>query len=57
MKTFERSWIVAEGGLIFSNLLYIVIVIAGARDLFQIQCVNIYWLNSFDNLLLFTHNK
>jgi hypothetical protein len=62
MKTFERSWIVAEGGRwadgeIFPKLFYIVIVITDACDLFQIQCVNIYWLNSFDNLLLFTHNK
>jgi hypothetical protein len=49
-----RGWADSE---IFPKLFYIIIVITDACDLFQIQCVNIHWLHSFDNVLLFTHNK
>ncbi len=40
--------------VIISKLFYIDIVIADANSYFQIQCVNIHRLNSFDNFLLFT---
>lgn len=61
-KNVERSWIVATGAARLVWLFYPQIVlyrqsnIADACDLFQIQCVNIHWLNSFDNFLSFFPN-
>ena len=48
-----RGWADSE---IFPKLFYIIIVITDACDLFQIECVNIHWLNDIDKQVLFIPN-
>jgi hypothetical protein len=66
MKNIGRSWIFrkivaeAEGGPVKCDdsqfVRYYIVTVIAYTYVFKIQCVNIYWLNSFDNHLLFIRN-